>query len=143
MDIFINILALVNTSIFVTLSIIHLYWAFGGKRGSQAVIPQTLDGQPTMNPGALITIVVGLGLLLLAVTTVNMFFFWINMYYYKIGMWAIALIFYLRAVGDFKQVGFTKKIKGTLFAEYDTKYYSPLSLYLGTSSLLIILFQNA
>ncbi|MCL6100250.1 MAG: hypothetical protein M1391_16940 [Bacteroidetes bacterium] len=34
-----EILIAVNTLIFTFLSTVHIYWAFGGKRGSSAVIP--------------------------------------------------------------------------------------------------------
>ena len=44
------------------------------------------------------------------------------------GNFAIGIVFLIRAIGDFKYVGFFKKVKGSLFAENDSRYYSPLCL---------------
>jgi len=119
-----------------------LYWAFGGTWGSTAVIPTNTNEQPAFMPGKFITLVVAFGLFSFAVITVGsagIFNQWIEYHYVRVGMWGITTIFYLRAVGDFKLMGFSKRIKGTTFADNDTKYYSPLCLYLGTSTLLILM----
>jgi hypothetical protein len=138
----INILVGINTLLFLILSSIHTYWAFGGKWGSTAVIPTSTNDQPAFMPGKFITLIVALGLFSFAVVTLSnlgIFNLWIDSHYFRFVMWTITIIFYLRALGDFKQVGFSKKIKGTRFANNDTKFYSPLCLYLGTSSLIILL----
>ncbi|WP_205190355.1 DUF3995 domain-containing protein, partial [Burkholderia sp. LMG 13014] len=46
---------------------------------------------------------------------------------------ALALIFAVRAVGDFRYVGFFKRIRGSRFARMDTLYYSPLCAALSLS----------
>ena len=51
------------------------------------------------------------------------------------GLYALAIVLIIRAIGDFKYVGFFKTVKDTPFADYDTKYYSPLCLFLGLSTL--------
>lgn len=61
---------------------------------------------------------------------------WLNQY----GLWAIASIFILRAVGDFNYVGFFKKHKQTKFGQNDTKYYSPLCLTISLLILFLIVF---
>ncbi len=40
--------------------------------------------------------------------------------------WTIGVIFILMAIGEFKIVGIFKKIKGTLFSQYDMYLYIPL-----------------
>ena len=45
-----------------------------------------------------------------------------------VGTSLIATAFTLRAVGEFKYVGFFKRIRGTQFARMDTRFYSPLCL---------------
>jgi len=40
---------------FVGLAILHLYWAFGGKFGMSAALPE-LDGVPVFTPGAVATL---------------------------------------------------------------------------------------
>lgn len=58
---------------------------------------------------------------------------WIQDY----GLYVVASIFLIRAIGDFNYVGFFKKVKATEFAINDTKYFSPLCLFLGVVGLLI------
>jgi len=55
------------------------------------------------------------------------------------GTLAIAIIFILRAIGDFDIAGFFKKTKNGAFAEMDSKYFSPLCLFIGLASLVIYL----
>ena len=51
--------------------------------------------------------------------------------------WFIAIIFILRAIGDFKYLGFFKKINHSDFAKSDTKLFSPLCLTIGILAILI------
>jgi len=44
--------------------------------------------------------------------------------------WTLAVMFGVRAIGDFNRVGFCKKIEGSLFATLDSTLYSPLCLVL-------------
>ena len=141
MQFIVNSLVIINTVVFTTLSFIHIYWAFGGKWGATAAIPET-EGKLTFTPGKLITLVVATGLFLFAMISLSnsgIFTSWNEPVYFRFGMWCIVAIFFLRAIGDFKVMGFSKKIKGTTFAKYDTNFYSPLCLYLASSSLIIIL----
>jgi hypothetical protein len=121
-----QILQFINTIIFLIIAGFHFYWAFGGKFGSQAVVP-AIEGKAVFQPSVLATIAVALAML------VGAFLSWtpnentdskILIY----GNIAIAVVFFIRAIGDFKYVGFFKKVKGTLFAENDSRYYSPLCL---------------
>ena len=56
------------------------------------------------------------------------------------GLYVVASIFLIRAIGDFNYVGFFKKVTTTEFAINDTKYFSPLCLFLGVVGLLIEVF---
>ncbi|MDY7394845.1 DUF3995 domain-containing protein [Aureibaculum sp. 2210JD6-5] len=53
------------------------------------------------------------------------------------GTWIIPAIFLLRAIGDFKYIGFFKRVKSTDFAKLDTKFFSPLCLTISTLGILI------
>ena len=44
----------------------------------------------------------------------------------RIAAWLIAAVFALRAIGDFRYVGFFKRVRGSKFARLDTLAYSPL-----------------
>src|SRR5690606_11836046 len=95
-------------------------------------------------PGAILTFIVALGLLsfglVVFLNVVELDFkssVWLDIIY-KYGLWTIASIFILRAIGEFNYVGFFKKYKRTKFGQKDTKYYSPLCLIIG---LLIIVLE--
>ena len=55
----------------------------------------------------------------------------------KSGLWIIAGIFILRAIGDFRYVGFFKSVKQSAFARADSRYYSPLCLLIGVLGIMI------
>ena len=48
----------------------------------------------------------------------------------------LAAIFVLRALGDFQYVGFSKRIRGTQFAHWDDRIFSPLCLLIAACMLL-------
>ena len=52
-----------------------------------------------------------------------------------VGPAAVGIVLLARAVGDFRYVGFFKRIHGTGFAIMDTRLYSPLCLLLGLATL--------
>lgn len=130
---------LANGLTLILLSGIHLYWALGGQSGMEKVLPTNEEGKKMLNPSRADGAMVGAFLLFFALL------FFIKIGYITIymphlinrfGVTVISVIFLLRAMGDFRYVGFTKKIKTTTFAKLDTKYYSPLCLLLGVNGLL-------
>lgn len=137
-----TILSIVLFSIFLVISLIHFYWAFGGKWGSDAVLPTKEDNktrmfEPTMWSTIIVAFVfLGFGLIVLPPDGDKGTPLWLDAY----GIWIIGGIFALRAIGDFNYVGFFKKIKQTKFAVNDTKYFSPLCLIIAI--LILILELN-
>jgi len=140
-----TIIAIILFLIFLFISSIHIYWAFGGNWGSDAVLPTKDDNNTkVLNPSILPTLIVALGLLgfgLLILIISGLIAFVIPQWLSKYGLWIIASIFTLRAIGDFKYVGFFKKIKLTKFGKNDTKYYSPLCLTIGILTLILELIK--
>lgn len=133
-----TILAVILFLIFLSLSLIHFYWGLGGAWGAQAVLPTASDGKKTMSPGMVECFVVAVGLLgfgLFVLIKAGVLFFALPAWMLAYGLWVIAVIFMLRAIGDFKYVGFFKRIKQTKFARNDTKFYSPLCLAIGILAL--------
>jgi hypothetical protein len=135
-----NPLIILETLIFGSLSVLHIYWAVGGKQNLAEALPQHTSGKSVFIPSAGITWVVALGLLGFALITLSAMpnlqgflpiklVFWLNV--------IIGSIFLVRAIGDFKYVGFSKKIKNTTFARQDTRWYSPLCAGLAGSSFWI------
>ena len=134
------IIALLLFLIFLFISLIHLYWAFGGKWGAEGVFPSKSDGSQIASPGIAATLIVAIGLLAFALFYMVKGGFlslniplWIN----KNGLWILTGIFILRAIGDFNYLGFFKKVKNTKFAVNDSKYYSPLCFLIGILTLIL------
>jgi hypothetical protein len=135
--------ALLNALIFALLGGLHLYWMLGGKRGlAQALPTRPGSAERMLNPGPLACAAVALGLFGFALYNVSLAIGFAQgqpPIANKWAIWAISGIFLLRAIGDFRYVGFFKKIKGTEFGRMDTRWYAPLCLYLGVSSMWIAL----
>jgi len=132
------ILTSLLTIIFLLLAIIHLNWAIGNKWGYEASIPTKEDGTKSFTPGTLSCLIVGLGLALMSA------FYFINPqegnpnnWIFDYGRWIIPSVFLLRAIGDFKYAGFTKKIKHTAFAKMDNKLFTPLCLVIALLGLVV------
>ncbi len=136
-----SIFIFINSLIFLLISVLHIYWAFGGKWAMNAVIPTKIDGASTFNPGKLATLIVAFGTFLFALVMVANLGYMdhlVNRKYIGYATIAIACIFFIRAIGDFKYAGFFKRIKDTEFARNDTRMYSPLCLLLSLNAFLIV-----
>jgi hypothetical protein len=132
-------------AVFFLLGSIHFYWLFGGKWGLEKSLPTKEVGEKAKEPPKIATAIVGIGLILFglfyALKTGLMNFqvpYWIINY----GSWIIPSIFILRAIGDFRYVGFFKKIKNTEFAKADSKWFAPLCLTIGIFGMLIQLMDK-
>ena len=125
-----NPVAFCTAGALAVLGVSHTYWACGGRRGKRAVIPQRGPGPnsaPLLRPSRTATIAVALALFLAAAVTIDGA---------AAGNLVLALLFGLRAVGDFRWVGFSKRVRTTPFARWDTWLYSPLSLALSWGCLM-------
>ena len=128
------LVAAILSLIFLLLAGLHIYWGFGGKSGTAATIPTKENNKPVITPGPIACFVVGISLLsfgILVLIKADIILFALAGWLLNYGLWVIAAIFLLRAIGDFKYVGFFKKVKATRFGEMDSKYYSPLCLVVG------------
>ena len=117
-------------AVMAALSGLHVVWAFGGVTGNSAVIPSR-DGVPIMRPGRRSTIAVAVGLALaayVALATVTVAPWPIPGVPARIGCLVLALMFAARAIGEFRYVGFFKRVRGTEFAWWDTRVFSPLCI---------------
>jgi hypothetical protein len=127
-------IAIVVFFIFFFIALLHFYWSLGGQWGKQAAIPTRNDGSPVIRPGFLPTFIVALTLSAFAMFSLTELYFFhlpINTGVRKLGFGLIGVIFFARAVGDFRYVGFLKKIGNTAFGRNDTKFYSPFCFMIG------------
>ena len=131
-------------TVFTGLAIIHIYWAFGGNLGKKAALPE-IDGKPLFHPSAPLTLLVS-GLLLFCALLIAVLAKWVtlpitNQLTTGLGV-LLAVVFAIRAVGEFKFTGFFKRVRGTRFAKLDSLVYSPLCLLISVGVLLVVLRQR-
>lgn len=132
-------IAILLIAVFLSLSLVHVYWLLGGHAGRLAAIPE-LDGKPVFQPSAMATALVAIILALcailiaatgglLALPLPNQILVWLTR--------ALALGLLLRAIGDFRLVGFFKRVRHARFAHLDTVVYSPLCLVLAIGCAIV------
>ena len=127
-----RIAGVVAAAIFFALALLHAYWALGGRGVSDAVIP-TRGGAVVFRPGRITTLAVALALACAGAVVLGRIGWWsvrIGMLPFTAGCWTLAAVFAARAVGDFRYVGFFKRERASRFAQYDSRFYSPLCLVL-------------
>ena len=130
-------LTITTIALLLIMSLFHIYWALGGKVGLDKALP-TKDGVQLLNPSKALTFLVGVVLFGFA-SVAYLLYFWVDNSELVVYLgWIIAVLFFVRAIGEFHTVGFFKKIKDTPFAEYDTKYFSPLCLFLSVVFTLLL-----
>ncbi|MFD0682027.1 MULTISPECIES: DUF3995 domain-containing protein [unclassified Paenibacillus] len=130
----IMIAVLAGSGVLLLLALIHFYWAAGGKWGAKGVLPvREGETEPLFQPRpagttAVAVILFAISIMLLAQGGL-MPGFGPNV----VTSWSCticAAAFLLRAIGDFRYLGFFKRVKSTRFSAMDTKLYSPLCLLL-------------
>jgi len=131
--------------IFFSLACLHIYWGLGGRWGADAAVPATEHNEKLIKPKMRECFTVALWLLIFAffvLIRAGIIRLHLPVVLSNFGLWIIAILFIIRAIGEFKYVGFFKKIKSTRFAELDTKYFSPLCLFIGILSLVLQFFNS-
>lgn len=115
--------------ILAVISLLHLYWAFGGRWARDKTNPM-VNGKPLLRITAVSCLSAAFLFFLLAsvpfVPMKPLLRHWLLI--------AMMIVFAARAIGDFKYVGFFKSVKGTKFAIWDTRMYSPLNVVLSLLS---------
>ena len=130
-----TLVALLLSTVYALLSLLHVYWAFGGRLGLHGVIPE-VGGATTFQPSRRATLLVACALaaastLLLCrsgVVATPLPAAWL-----RAALYALASVFALRAIGDFRVAGFFKRVRGTAFARLDTWLFSPLCAALASA----------
>lgn len=136
---------IINTVIFIFLSMLHFYWTLGGKLWYDDVLPTTSNGRHKLNPSTTAGLVIAFGLLFLALIALGnqgLFDRYVKRIYFRYGTLIIAIIFLLRTIGDFKFIGLFKTVKWTRFGINDTQFFSPLCLFISLLSVLIFILSR-
>ena len=121
------------------LGLMHLYWALGGRVGKSAAVPE-VNGQRAFVPSRTGTLVVAAALFFAAtVVAIAGGLFEVGGFrgIFRILAFGLSATFIARAVGDFRLVGFFKRVRGTHFARLDTTVFAPLCLVFGLAVLYV------
>src|SRR4051812_32737606 len=124
---------------FAALGLLHIYWAFGGRSAIAAVVP-SVAGRPVFRPSFSSTLLVA-GALFAAAVVISGAIGWLGnrvpASVFRLLTFAISLVFLLRAIGDFRYVGFFKAGSHSTFAFWDRWLYSPLCLLIALSAFVV------
>jgi hypothetical protein len=141
----ISALAIAVCTVFVVLSLWHFRMALAPARGASGAVP-SVDGKPLFVPSTRATVGVGVALLSFAALVAatagflplalpGVALIWLS--------YGLALGLLLRAIGEFRYVGFFKRVRGSRFATLDTLVYSPLCLLLAVGVALVAFHHGA
>lgn len=128
------LLAGIVSGVLFIVGCIHLYWLLGGRGGFSIAVPtKSENNQPFFVPGpieiaAVMILFWAASILLLIYVEIipSIGPAWLPAF----AGWSLAAVFLIRAIGEFKMLGFFKSIKDTPFARMDTVVYAPLCLLL-------------
>jgi hypothetical protein len=132
-------LGMVIAAVMGGLAALHVFWAFGGTLGTVAAIP-TREGAPLFRPSRAATLAVAAGLAgaaYVALAAVELVPWGLPRWALPFGCAVLAVLFGGRAVGERRYVGFFKRVRGTAFAWWDTRVFSPLCAALSIGYLLL------
>ncbi len=127
------------------LALIHLNWVVGGTWGFAQALPTNERGEIVLNPGRIDSAVVGSGLLAFALFYLlksGLVDLPVPNWILTFGGWIIPTIFLLRAMGDFRYIGFFKKVRDTDFGKLDSILFSPLCLTIGIIGIVVLLLVD-
>jgi hypothetical protein len=117
----------------------HVYWGLGGRSGHAATVPQ-VDGKALFRPSCFATLAVAAALLAATVVVAGVAG-WLGAAVpaglSRLLTLVMSLVFLVRAVGDFKYVGFFRRASESTFAYWDLHFYSPLCLFIAAAGLVL------
>ena len=136
-------------SAFAALSLLHVYWACGGRWGWNAALPERPSPTSPESARACVNLftpsrAATLGVACVLAVAGLLASLRAGLFAPPLRHWALttilttfAVVFLLRAIGDCHWVGFFKKVRDSTFARLDTAVYSPLCVTLGVGLLTV------
>jgi hypothetical protein len=131
----------VAAALLICITLVHVYWALGGRLGRDAAIPFA-NGKPLLRPRPPLTFLVAILLAVAALVLlggVGVVSLPLPAPWEAVACWGVALIFAARAIGDFRYVGLFKRVRDTRFARLDSALYSPLCVFLSFAAMVAAL----
>ena len=129
--------------VFVVLALWHFVMALATTSGESLAVP-SVNGKSLFVPSRKATFAVGIVLLLFAglvASTAGIVSVGLPSVALPWLSYALALGLLARAIGEFKYVGFFKRVRGTRFSKLDSLVYSPLCLVLALG-VAFVAFQR-
>jgi hypothetical protein len=126
---------------FVALAAWHFYMALVPRSGRRSAVP-TVEGRPLFVPSRKATVAVGVALFFFAglvAATAGMVSVGLSPVVLSGLSYALAIGLIARAVGEFKYVGFFKRVRGSRFATLDALVYSPVCVLLAIGVVFVAL----
>lgn len=127
-----TVIAVLVVTVFLGLAVWHFRMALLPVSGVSGAVP-SVSGKPLFVPSAKATVGVGIVLLLFAALVAGasgLVSVGLPAHVLSWLCYALSLGLLARAVGEFKYVGFFKRVRGSRFAKLDSLVYSPLCLLL-------------
>ena len=134
-----TLIAIVVSLAFVVVAVWHFRMALSSGEGMSGAVPSEA-GKPLFAPSVGATLAVSLVLLVFAclvAATAGLVQVGLSERVLSWLCYALALGLLARAVGEFKYVGFFKRVRGSRFARLDTLLYSPVCLLLAVGVAFI------
>jgi len=131
------ILAFSLALVLALLGVLHVFWALGGGLGFGSVLPE-VSGRRVFTPGPTATFAVALALFVASAIVLGragLFGSHASAEHFKWPVFILGFAFLIRAVGEGNLVGFTKRVRDTSFARWDTRLFSPLCLAISYAAL--------
>jgi hypothetical protein len=132
-------IAFALVAVLSALGLLHVYWGLGGRTASAAAVPE-VNGRPAFKPSRLGTLIVAMALFVaaaLVATTGRLIPGQPRLPIGRLLTFGLGLVFVARSIGDFRLVGFFKRLRASRFARLDTLVYAPLCLMLGLAVLFV------
>ena len=139
-----RLIGISTAALLFALGLLHVYWAAGGKWGTDVTIPKR-DGTPLFQPSPEGTLLVAVLLFiagLVVMGRLGLLGTALPRWLFVAGTWTLVAVFLGRVVGDFRWFGVFKRTRGTAFAWWDTWLFVPLCLPLAIGCLVVALSEG-
>lgn len=113
---------------------LHFFWVAGGTWGLKHVIPRDDGGTPAFSPPAWLTAMVAGAMLVFAGLLAWTWQTTAGPAWPRVLLYLAIGVLALRAVGDGKQVGFSKTQRTSSFAKWDDRLFTPLAVLMAFGS---------
>ena len=127
----------------VSIALLHLYWVAGGRWGLSHVVPSNSEGVPAFRAPALLTLLVALALFVFAALIGWTWLASAQVAWPRSLLYLAIAVLTLRAIGDGKQVGFSKSQRSSSFAKWDDRLFTPLAVLMAFGSGATLLVSSS